>query len=627
MKKIAFNILIGLAITAFIYSCANQGYPTGGPLDKTPPKVVKTEPENFALNFKGGKIEIFFDEFVKLEKISENFVISPPFKKTPSVKLKGKSIYVKLEEELKKNTTYTIDFGTGIVDNNEGNPLGEYQFVFSTGESIDSLSIKGKVNNAFDELPLANSMVMAYLNTHDSVPLTTIPDYIALADSAGYFQLNNLQSGTYKLFAIVDGNKDYLYNGPGEAIGYFDELIVPTAHRFEQLDSIGNDSLVVKEATALEPNNIQIRMFEEENTLQYLTDYKRSRREKLDFQFNARRSDSLQIDFIDVNENKNWFLKQENKTKDTLSYWIIDSSIYKRDTLLAALQYFKTDTTGALVNFKDTVKLNFKDPKKAKQTKGKGKTKKKKKQTKIKKPTYQFKVKTSSTQDLNKFLSITFEEPLANINMDSIHFFQMKDTVEIPAKFSLEQDPKNLLQYNLITKWEPETQYKLLADSTAFQNVYGLYSDSFEGKITTREKEYYGKLFLNITGVKTPTLVQLLESGKSEKISQTQKIKSNQTVLFDFVYPKTYIIKIIEDTNDNGIWDTGNYEKGIQPEQVYFFRKEIKIRSNWEVDEDLVIPSESEFIFQKEEKEHEHDHDKEDQKKSDKNMKRKKTKK
>lgn len=625
MKKIAFNILIGIVITAFIYSCANQGYPTGGPIDVTPPKVLKTEPENFALNFKGGKIEIFFDEFVKLEKISENFVISPPFKKTPSVKLKGKSIYVKLEEELKENTTYTIDFGTGIVDNNEGNPLGEYQFVFSTGESIDSLSIKGRVNNAFDELPLKNSMVMAYLNTNDSVPLTTIPDYIALADSAGYFQINNLKSGTYKLFAIVDGNKDYLYNGPGEAIGFFDELIVPTAHRFEQLDSIGKDSLVVREATALEPNNIQIKMFEEENTLQYLTGYKRSRREKLDFEFNAKRTDSLQIDFVDVKENKNWFLRQASKNKDTLSYWIIDSSIYKRDTLLAALQYLKTDTTGVLVNFKDTVKLNFKDPKKAKQTKGKAK--KKKKQIKIKKPTYKFKVKTSSSHDLNKYLPITFEEPLANINKDSIHFFQIKDTVEIPAEFTLEQDPKNLLQYNLITKWKPETQYKFIADSAAFKNIYGLYSDSYEGKITTQEKEYYGKLFLNITGIKTPTLVQLLEVGKSEKVSQTQKIKSNQTVLFDFLYPKTYIVKIIEDTNNNGIWDTGNYEKGIQPEQVYYFRKEIKIRSNWEVDEDLVIPLKSEFIFQQTKDEHDHDHDKEEAKKSGKKMKRNKTKK
>ena len=613
MKKIAINILLGFAISAFIYSCANQGYPTGGPIDNTPPKVTETQPENYALNFNGGKIEIFFDEFVKLEKISENFVISPPLKKTPIVKLKGRSIYVKLEEELKENTTYTLDFGTGIVDNNEGNPLGNYQFVFSTGENIDSLSIKGKIDNAFDELPVEGSMVMAYLNTHDSVPLTTIPDYIALTDSAGYFQINSLREGTYKLFSIVDGNKDYMYNGPGEKIGYFKELIVPTSHRFEQIDTIAQDSIVIRELTALEPNNIHIRMFDEENTLQYLTGYKRSRREKLEFEFNAKRSDSLQIDFVGIDENPNWFLAESNASKDTLSYWITDSTIYKRDTLLTALQYLKTDSTGMLTNFKDTVKLNFKDPKKAKQAKGK----KKKKKLKIKVPTYKFKVSTSSIQDLHKDVAIRFDEPLTNINLDSIHFFQLKDTLEIPVDFKIEKDPKHILDYKLIVNWKPETQYKLKVDSTAFQNIYGLYSDSYQGKITTREKEYYGKLFLNVSGVQFPTLIQLHESAKKDKLFQTQKIKSDQTVLFDYLEPKTYIIKVIIDENDNGIWDTGNYEKGIQPEQVFYFRKEIKVRSNWDVEEKIMIPAETSVNFHEHhdcDQDHDHDHEGENNK-------------
>ncbi|WP_165836061.1 Ig-like domain-containing domain [Marinifilum breve] len=598
MKKIALNILLGLSVSLFIYSCANQGYPTGGPEDKTPPKVVKTTPENYALNFKGGKVEIFFDEFVRLENINEKFVVSPPFKKNPIVKLKGRSIYVKLEEELKENTTYTLDFGDGIVDNNEGNPLGEYQFVFSTGETIDSLSIKGKIDNAFDELPVEKSMVMAYLNTHDSVPLTTTPDYIALTDSAGYFQLNNLREGTYKLFAIVDGNKDYLYNGPGEMIGFFDELIVPSAHRFEQLDSIGGDSVVVSRATALEPNNVHIRMFDEENPLQYLTGYKRPRREKLEFEFNAKRTDSLKIDFVGFEENPDWFLAEINPTKDTLSFWITDSTIYKRDTLLAALEYLKTDTTNQLSLFQDTVKLNFKDKKKAKQSK-----KKKKKQVKIQKPKYQFSFKASSSQDLHKNIAMRFDEPLAKINYDSIHFYQLKDTLEIPAEFKIEKDPKNLLQYNFIVDWEPETSYKIDIDSTAFQNIYGIYSDSFEGKITTRELEHYGKLFMNVSGVKMPTLVQLLESGKEEKIIQTKKIKSDQTIIFDYLEPKTYIVKIIEDRNENGVWDTGNYKEKVQPEQVYYFYKELKVRSNWEVEDRIMIPASKEVMFQS------HDHD------------------
>ena len=605
LKKIAFNILLGLAISAFIYSCANVGYPSGGPLDKTPPKVIETKPENYSLNFKGGKIEIFFNEFVKLENINEKFVVSPPFEKTPLVKLKGRSIYVKLEEELKENTTYTLDFGDGIVDNNEGNPLGEYQFVFSTGESIDSLSIKGKVDNAFNEQPVEKSIVMAYLNTHDSVPLTTIPDYISLTDSAGYFQLNNLKAGTYKLFAIVDGNRDYLYNGPGEMIGYYSDLIIPTAHRFEQLDSISPDSLIIREMTALEPNNIHIRMFDEENPLQYLTGYKRTRREKLEFEFNTKRTDSLLIDFVDVDEGTDWFLAEINKTRDTLSYWITDSAIYKRDTLLAALEYLKTDSLGNLVHFKDTVKMNFKTPKKAKQSK------KKKKKIKIKKPQYNFNLKTSSTQNLNENLQLSFEEPLALINRDSIHFFQIKDTLQIPIDFKIERKPEKVLDYEVIIDWEPETQYAVQIDSTAFQNIYGLYSDSFSGKINTREMEYYGKLFINVAGVKKPTLVQLMENSKNEKVFQTQKIKSDQTVLFDYLDPKTYMIKVIEDDNDNGIWDAGNYEKGVQPEQVYYFRKELKVRSNWEVEDKIMIPEKSEVMFEIHKRENNNEPDRE----------------
>jgi hypothetical protein len=613
LKKIALNILLGLSVSLFIYSCANQGYPTGGPIDETPPRVTETKPENYALNFKGGKVEIFFNEFVKLENINEKFVVSPPFKKTPTVKLKGRSIYVKLEEELKENTTYTLDFGDGIVDNNEGNPLGDYQFVFSTGETIDSLSIKGKIDNAFDELPVEKSMVMAYLNTHDSVPITTIPDYIALTDSAGYFQLNNLREGTYKLFALVDGNRDYLYNGPGEMIGFFDELIVPSAHRFEQLDSLSGDSVIIRQATALEPNNIHIRMFDEENPLQYLTGYKRPRREKLEFEFNAKRTDSLMIDFIGFEEDPDWFIAEINSRKDSLSFWITDSTIYKRDTLLAALQYLKTDSTNQLSLFQDTVKLNFKDPKKAKAKQSKKKSKKK---VKVKKPHYKFNFKTSTKQDLHKNIAITFDEPLANINYDSIHFYQLKDTIEIPLDYKIEKDPKNLLQYNFVFDWESETSYKIDIDSTAFQNIYGLYSDSFEGKITTRDLEHYGKLFLNVSGVKLPTLVQLLEVGKNEKLIQTQKIKSDQTVIFDYLEPKTYIIKVIEDRNDNGVWDTGNYQEKVQPEQVHYFPKELKVRSNWEVEDKIMIPASKEVMFEIHDHDHDHEHEVEEMKKA-----------
>lgn len=594
MKKLAFNILLGIAISVFIYSCANTGMPSGGPTDQDPPKVTNTKPDNYQVNYTGGKIEIFFNEYVKFDNISENFVISPPLKKKPIIRLKGKSIYVKLEEELKPNTTYTLDFGTGISDNNEGNPLGEYQFVFTTGAKIDSLSIGGKVENAYNQQVVEKTTVMAYLNTHDSVPKTIRPDYVAQPDSAGFFKLNNLKAGTYKLFALVDGNRDYKYNGSGEKMGFYSELIVPTAHQFEQIDTIIGDSSVIKKYTALEPSNIHIRMFKEPNTLQYLAGYKRPRREKLEFQFSAERHDSLLIDFIDVTEPKEWFLCKANETNDTLEYWITSPEIYKRDTLLAKLQYLKTDSLGQLVSYIDTLKLNFRDPKKAKESK----RKKKKKNKKVILPTYKFSVKTSLTQDLNEDILFTFKEPLEKVIKDSIHFYQLQDTLEVPAKFDFVKDSVDFLKYRLKVHWKPETRYKLVIDSTAFQNIYGLYSDKYKGEIKTQEQEYYGEIILHVSGVTEPTIVQLLENNKSETLIQEKIINSNQTISFNYLDPKVYIMKVIIDSNNNGKWDTGNYDKKLQPEMVHYFRKEIKVRSNWEVEEQVKIPA----------KGHEHDH-------------------
>ncbi len=596
MRKKISNIFTAVILTLIAYSCANIGSPTGGPKDVTPPKVLGTNPANFSKNFKGGKIEVFFDEFVRLEKMNEQFAVSPPMKKKPMVKVRGKSIYVKLEEKLHPNTTYTLDFGNGIVDNNEGNKLGDFQFVFSTGNHIDSLGISGKVVDAFNEKKVDKVMIMAYKNTHDSVPLTTIPDYIALTDSVGYFKLKNLSSGTYKLFAIVDNNRDYKYNKTGETIGFIDSLVIPSAHQVQMIDtikgdSIKSDSVIMRNILSLEPSNIYMRMFKEENKQQYLSSYKRERREKLEFVFNSKRTDSLFIDFVGIDEKPQWFLLNKNRTNDTLSYWITDKDIYNRDTLLVALKYLKTDTLGKLVSFNDTLKMNFKSPQKAKVPR-----KKKKKKTQA--PYYKFRINSGgNSQNLNEDITLIFEEPLKKINMDSIHFYRMKDTIPIPEKFQLEKDSIDLLKYHFKCKWLPETAYKLTLDSTTFENIYGLYSKKVTEEFKTKSTEDYGTIALEVSGVQTNTIIQIIGSGDSEKVYQQKNITSNGTYKFSFLNPETYMIKVIEDFNKNGRWDTGNYEEKRLPERVFYFRKEIKLRANWEQIEAIKIPSKPTFNY------------------------------
>lgn len=563
-----------------------MGYPEGGLKDEEAPFVTRTDPPNFSTEIKGGKVNVHFNEFVQLKDINEKFNVSPPLDRKPTVNLRGESIYVDMGDSLKPNTTYTLDFADGIADNNEGNPLGNFEYVFSTGQALDSLSIQGHALDGFTNLPLEKVQILAYSNHQDSLPLTTMPDYVALTDTTGHFSLSNLKAGSYKLFALVDGNRDYKYNGPGEIIGFLETILTPSAETFQKMDSITPDSSAMRTYTAFSPADIHIDLFEEDNPLLYLTNFKRERREKLKFDFSYKRTDDLKIKFLEVESNKKSFQIERNVTNDSLSYWIADSNIYKLDTLTAVLNYLKTDSTNQLVSFSDTLKLNFKDPKKAKQSK------KQSKKSKFKKPVYSFKTNIKSSQDLNKGIEFEFTEPLKNHILDSIRLIKMVDTLEVAVPFTFKKDTSLLRTYHMNVDWESDTQYKLDIDSATFENIYKLKTNPFSKKFKTRELEYYGKIFLQVDHVHDPVLVQIIENNKNETLIQTKKIYSDQLVTFDYLEPKTYIIKVIEDRNDNGKWDTGNYKLKVQPEKVHYFRKEIKVRSNWDVEESIVLSHE-----------------------------------
>ena len=237
-----------------------------------------------------------------------------------------------------------------------------------------------------------------------------------------------------------------------------------------------------------------------------------------------------------------------------------------------------------LISYCDTLKLNFKDPKKAKQTK------KQVKKSKIRKPVYSFNTSIKSTQDLNKEIVFEFVEPLNDYILDSIRLVKLVDTLEVFVPFTFLKDTALLRTYNMSVKWESETSYKLDIDSATFQNIYGIKSDVFSKKFKTKEREYYGKILLQVDHVHDPIIIQIIENNKNETLIQSKKVYSDELVTFDYLEPKTYIIKVIEDWNDNGKWDTGNYKEKLQPETVHYFRKEIKVRSNWDVEENIVLP-------------------------------------
>src|ERR1035437_6918046 len=203
------------AMVMVLHSCAKPGVPSGGAKDITPPVVVESSPEKDATKFEGNKIEIKFNKFVQLKDLNKAFVISPPMKKKPEVVIRGKSMIVRFLEDLKPNTTYRLYFGDAIVDLHESNPLRNYDFVFSTGDYVDSLSLRGRVLNAFDNMPNKDGIfVMLYNKFQDSIPRKQLPMYITKASSEGWFTITNIKPDSFMVFALKDLNQNYRFDNP-----------------------------------------------------------------------------------------------------------------------------------------------------------------------------------------------------------------------------------------------------------------------------------------------------------------------------------------------------------------------------------------------------------------------------
>ena len=216
-----------LLLLLFFSSCANRGIgPQGGPKDTIPPRMVKEQPLNQSVNFHGKKIEITFNEYLQLDNIQQNLLVSPPQQVSPIVKAVGKKVTVEMQEDLIDSTTYTLDFGNAICDYTEKNPMRGYVFAFSTGDRIDSMEVYGRVANAEDLNPVSGLMVGLQANLHDSA-FSTLPfTRVARSDSLGEFGIQNLRNGIYRLYALQDQSRDFLYQ-PGEGLAFSDSLVIP----------------------------------------------------------------------------------------------------------------------------------------------------------------------------------------------------------------------------------------------------------------------------------------------------------------------------------------------------------------------------------------------------------------
>ena len=620
MKRNRRNILkrewFGIMVVALcIYACANRGYPEGGPKDETPPQVVEEVPLSYTTNFKAKRVNIYFDEFVQLNDINNKFIFSPPVKKDPKVSLKGKYVQVAIPDSLRENTTYSLDFADAIVDNNESNPLGFYRYVFSTGERIDTLELGGTVVNAESYEPVMGVLVALYEKSGDSIPLKELPDYIARTDSSGNFRLTNLREGHYRVMAIEDANRDKMYTPESEMFAWMDTTVFPvvepatrvdTFHVIEKIveaDTILRDSIVRTDYLAYGPSNLYLRLFLEKLTQLYLVEDDRKEREQLNFIFSIPGENGLEVTLWDTLATEplpqDWYFKEHSAGNDTLTLWIKDSTVYKKDTLNVILSYMRSDSTGQWERYSDTARYTFR----AKEKK-EGKSKKKDEDA----PKVEFleiKSNISGDLDLGARLYLEFSRPINKSTLDSIRVLEKVDTVYQLIPFQVVEDSLRVRRVFVDAAWKAGGEYQLQIDSATIYDIYGRFNDKLEKKFKVRTEEYYGKIMVNVRGVDCPTIVQLYkaENGKSENgkrtynIVQSKVVEQDGEVVFPLLPEGKYCVRAILDRNGNGVWDTGLYLKHRQPEEIVYLRGEIAVKQNFDVEQDFDIGGEHNVII------------------------------
>lgn len=592
-----------LMLMIVVYSCASMGNPDGGPYDEEPPKFVRSTPKPFAINSKEKKVTIEFDEFIKLEKAAEKVVVSPPQLEQPEIKASGRKVVVGLVDSLRPNTTYTIDLADAIVDNNEGNPLGNYAFTFSTGTTIDTMEVSGTVLSASDLEPVKNIQVGLHSDLSDSAFMKKPFDRVSRTDSRGHFSIRGIAPGKYRIYALMDGNQNYLFDSKTEMIAFSDSIIIPAMEDAMRQDTIWKDSLTIDTIksvgyTRFLPDDIILRAFKEENDRQYLTRSERDKENHFVLTFSARADTLPTLKGLNFDE-RDAFIIEKTDRNDSICYWIKDSLIYQMDTLEIQMDYLATDTLDRLVPQTDTLFLANKLTRaerekleaKAAEEKEKERKKKEKKGEKIEPEPTKFltlNVDAPSAFDLDRNVYLSFDEPVASIDTAAIHMEIKKDSLWEEIPFLFVSDSVLPRKYEILAEWEPEKEYQLSIDSMAFKGVYGLHTNKVKQTMKVKKLNEYGTILLNITGADSTAVVELLDG--SGKVLRQQRITPQNTADFYYLNPGTkFYIRLFNDRNGNGVWDTGKYSEHLQPEEVYYFPKVWEMKANFDFEENWNI--------------------------------------
>lgn len=549
-------LLFIFSISSLVFllsSCANIGSPSGGKKDTEPPQAIKEIPPNKSVRFNAKNISITFNEFVQLNDVANQVLISPAFSEIPEIKLKRKNIILPIKDSLRANTTYTINFGNSIKDVHEGNTMEDYKYVFSTGDYLDSLKITGKVFFANNKKTEKGILVMLYDKSEDSIPMKEKPVYFSKTDENGNFKIENIKEGIYKLFALKDMNFNMLYDLPNEQIAFLDSGII--------VDSV--------------EKNYELAMFGEDKIQQKLLNVYSKNFGRVNFAFSK---PTLEIPKNEVEiipqiksqqfENEKW---ESSKNNDTITYWFSDvhldslsffvnigkDSVWHHDTVVVKIPGVSKDSS-----VKEILNMML-----AKNT---GRL-----------------MSVPNTQDLNQPLKIDFNHPIMKSDFEKMILLEDSQLVKnLSCEFINKINRKVEIKYS----WKDTTQYTLVIPNNTFSDIFGLTNDSIIFKFKTKSTADYGNLEIKISKFDSAKYFMEFSDEKENLMEKIMISKERESKInFKLLPPAKYQIKFTKDENGNNKWDAGDYLKKIQPEKVIYYKEPINLRANWDMEIEITI--------------------------------------
>lgn len=604
------NLLLCLLALLLTAACASIGNPDGGRFDETPPRVVGSSPADGAVNVSKRKVQILFDEYIKLEKASEKVVISPPQIEPANVRADGKRVKVDFYDSLRANTTYTIDFSDAIEDNNEGNPMGQYTFSFSTGDVIDTMQVSGRVLNAADLEPIKGIMVGLYPadSTWNDTLFRTRPFLrVSRTNGEGRFTIKGVKDGAYRVRALEDKDGDFVFSQKNERVafdttvyvtGSFPDVRMDTVWR----DSLWYDSIRVVPYTHYTPDDVLLLAFLEDGQERHLLKTAYPEPTNFTFYFTAPSDSTPRIKGLNFDER--CLVADASLKNDTVTFWVTDTAlIHRQDTLSMILSYMETDTLGQLVVTNDTLDLSPKTTyakiaaERSKQIEAWEKDRERR-QKKAKKPLpyeenpyertwLEAGFKPSGSLAPNQNVRYLAKEPILEVDTTKIHFYVKKDTDWLPSPFLFMPEERSAKSYMLYAEWEPGQKYRFVMDTAAVVSVLEHESKSVRQEFHVRAVEEYGSIFIHVISPDTGVVVQLL--SKNDKVEAQQRTDKEGNADFFFMKPGEYYMRCYVDANGNGQWDTGDYASGLQPERVYYFGKPLPLKAQWDLRQDWDI--------------------------------------